>query len=39
VQDAYLRWHATNRAVVEEPRRYRGTVVTRLCLDRMEIGQ
>ena len=36
VQDAYLRWHAANRSVVEEPRRYLGTVVTRLCLDRMK---
>lgn len=36
VQDAYLRWHAADRSVVEEPRRYLGTVVTRLCLDRMK---
>jgi RNA polymerase sigma-70 factor (ECF subfamily) len=39
VQDAYLRWHATDRAAVEEPRRYLGTVVTRLCLDRMKSAQ
>ena len=36
VQDAYLRWHTADRAAVDEPRRYLGTVVTRLCLDRMK---
>jgi RNA polymerase sigma-70 factor, ECF subfamily len=36
VQDAYLRWHAADRAAILEPRRYLGTVVTRLCLDRMK---
>ena len=36
VQDAYLRWHAAERSVIEQPRRYLGTVVTRLCLDRMK---
>jgi RNA polymerase sigma-70 factor, ECF subfamily len=36
VQDAYLRWHAADRAAVAEPRRYLGAVVTRLCLDRMK---
>jgi RNA polymerase sigma-70 factor, ECF subfamily len=36
VQDAYLRWHAADRAAIEQPRRYLGTVVTRLCLDRMK---
>jgi RNA polymerase sigma-70 factor, ECF subfamily len=36
VQDAYLRWHGADRATIEEPRRYLGTVVTRLCLDRMK---
>jgi len=39
VQDAYLRWHGTDRATVEEPRRYLGRVVTRLCLDRMKSAQ
>jgi len=39
VQDAYLRWHAADRAAVKEPRRYLGTVVTRLCLDRMKSAQ
>lgn len=36
VQDAYLRWHAADHAAIGEPRRYLGTVVTRLCLDRMK---
>jgi len=36
VQDAYLRWHTADRDAIAEPRRYLGTVVTRLCLDRMK---
>jgi RNA polymerase sigma-70 factor, ECF subfamily len=36
VQDAYLRWHEADHAAIEEPRRYLGTVVTRLCLDLMK---
>ena len=36
VQDAYLRWHAADHAAIEDPRRYLGTVVTRLCLDRLK---
>jgi RNA polymerase sigma-70 factor (ECF subfamily) len=36
VQDAYLRWHAVDRDAIAEPRSYLGTVVTRLCLDRMK---
>jgi len=36
VQDAYLRWHATDRGGIDEPRRYLKTVVARLCLDRMK---
>jgi RNA polymerase sigma-70 factor, ECF subfamily len=39
VQDAYLRWHAADRTAIEQPRRYLGTVVTRLCLDRMKSAQ
>jgi RNA polymerase sigma-70 factor (ECF subfamily) len=39
VQDAYLRWHGADRAGIEHPRRYLGTVVTRLCLDRMKSAQ
>lgn len=33
VQDAYLRWHATDRAAVREPRAFLSKAVTRLCLD------
>src|SRR5262245_42854949 len=36
VQDAFLRWHAADRDAIEAPRRYLGTVVTRLCLDRLK---
>jgi len=36
VQDAYLRWHAADRAGIGEARRFLGKVVTRLCLDRMK---
>jgi RNA polymerase sigma-70 factor (ECF subfamily) len=36
VQDAYLRWHAADHPAIEDPRRYLGTVVTRLCLDRLK---
>ena len=36
VQDAYLRWHTADHAAINEPRRYLGTVVTRLCLDIMK---
>jgi RNA polymerase sigma-70 factor (ECF subfamily) len=39
MQDAYLRWHVADRAAIEEPRRYLGTIVTRLCLDRMKSAQ
>ena len=39
VQDAYLRWHAAERADVAEPGAYLSTVVTRLCLDRMKSAQ
>jgi RNA polymerase sigma-70 factor (ECF subfamily) len=39
VQDAWLRWHAADRGAVEDPRRFLGTVVTRLCLDRMKSAQ
>src|SRR3546814_19539442 len=33
VQDAWLRWHAVNRATVGDPRAYLALTVTRLCLD------
>ena len=39
VQDAYLRWHEVDHAGIEEPRRHLGTIVTRLCLDRMKSGR
>src|SRR5262249_28155136 len=39
VQDALLRWHTADRATIEQPRRYLGTVVMRLCLDRMKSAQ
>ena len=39
VQDAYLRWHTADHAAINEPRRYLGTVVTRLCLNRMKSAQ
>lgn len=36
VQDAYLRWHAADRAAVEQPRAFLGRTVTRLCLDTLK---
>jgi len=30
-------WHAADRDAIGAPRRYLGTVVTRLCLDRMKL--
>jgi RNA polymerase sigma-70 factor, ECF subfamily len=36
VQEAYLRWHAADRAAVENPRAFLSTVVTRLCLDQLK---
>lgn len=33
VQDAYLRWHRTDRSCVLEPFAFLSKVVTRLCLD------
>ena len=33
VQEAYLRWHATDRASVAEPRAFLMTTTTRICLD------
>lgn len=35
VQDAYLRWHAADRAAIETPAAWRTRVVTNLCLNRM----
>lgn len=39
VQDAWLRWHATERAQVENTRAFLSSIVTRLCLDRMKSAQ
>lgn len=36
VQEAYLRWHAVDRARVASPRGFLSTVVTRLCLDHLK---
>lgn len=36
LQDAYLRWHGTERAAIDNARAYLSTVVTRLCLDRLK---
>jgi RNA polymerase sigma-70 factor, ECF subfamily len=33
VQEAYLRWHDTDRAAVTEPRAFLVTTTTRICLD------
>lgn len=39
VQDAWLRWHATDRATVDHPRAFLSRTVTRLCLDRIKSAQ
>jgi RNA polymerase sigma-70 factor (ECF subfamily) len=36
VQDAFLRWSATDRQTVDHPRAFLARVVSRLCLDRMK---
>ena len=36
VQDAYLRWHKADQKAIGDARRYLGTVVARLCLDRIK---
>jgi RNA polymerase sigma-70 factor (ECF subfamily) len=33
VQEAYLRWHSTDRAAVSEPRAFLTTTTARICLD------
>jgi RNA polymerase sigma-70 factor (ECF subfamily) len=35
VQEAYLRWHAADRAAIESPEAWLVAVTTRLCLDRL----
>jgi RNA polymerase sigma-70 factor, ECF subfamily len=36
VQDAYLRWHSTDRGRVADPRAYLSSTVARLCLDHLK---
>ena len=36
VQDAYLRWHGTDRDGIDNPRAFLAKVVTRLCLDHLK---
>jgi RNA polymerase sigma-70 factor, ECF subfamily len=36
VQEAYLRWHQTNRAEVNDPRAFLSRVVAHLCLDQLK---
>jgi RNA polymerase sigma-70 factor (ECF subfamily) len=36
VQDAYLRWHAADRATVTDAKAYLAKTVTRLCLDHLK---
>lgn len=36
VQDAYIRWHGTERTRIESPRAFLAKVVTRICLDQMK---
>jgi RNA polymerase sigma-70 factor (ECF subfamily) len=35
LQEAYLRWHTTDRSTVEQPRRYLSRVVTHLAIDKL----
>lgn len=39
VQDAWLRWHGTDRLAVAQPRAFLAKTVTRLCLDRLKSAQ
>ena len=36
VQEAYIRWHGTERGRIESPRAFLSKVVTRICLDQMK---
>ncbi|MBX3206186.1 MAG: RNA polymerase sigma-70 factor [Labilithrix sp.] len=36
VQEAYVRWEATDPSAIRSPRAFLATVVTRLCLDRLK---
>lgn len=39
VQNAWLRWHAADRAAVDNPRAFLSRTVTHLCLDRLKSAQ
>jgi RNA polymerase sigma-70 factor (ECF subfamily) len=39
VQEAYLRWHGTDRGAVQEPEAYLRRVVARLCLDMLKAAR
>lgn len=39
VQDAYLRWHGTDRDAIEDAGAFLKRVVTRLCLDRLKAAR
>lgn len=39
VQDAWLRWHATERGQVQDTRAFLAQIVTRLCLDQIKSAQ
>jgi RNA polymerase sigma-70 factor (ECF subfamily) len=36
VQEAWLRWHATDKSVIGNPKAFLTTIVTRLCLDHLK---
>lgn len=36
IQEAYIRWHATDRATIDNPEAFLTTVVTRICLDQLK---
>ncbi|MBX9461630.1 MAG: sigma-70 family RNA polymerase sigma factor [Aquamicrobium sp.] len=39
VQEAFIRWHATDRSVVKEPGAFLRRTVTRLCLDQLKAAR
>jgi RNA polymerase sigma-70 factor, ECF subfamily len=36
VQEAWLRWHATDKSAIDNPKAFLTTIVTRLCLDHLK---